>query len=617
MQLDDYTDLLEMERDVIGDTDLTDEKSVDLFLGNGHIGETVVIRGREQDYTFRVEPGVERGSGKQAAVYTCRGMQDQNIYAVKLYKPQMINPTELMRVLNILETYKHPNVVNVKEYGFAKVFEQSFYYVIMELYEPLNAIQYRWKNKDDEEYRSLIVSFVSEMSAALNFLNSEHKIFHGDIKPTNIMRNPRTGKLVLIDFGGAAVPDDINETGVVAVANTAKYAAPETLRDRHHINIYSEYYSVGASLAELIDGMSPANEAAVRSLYIDVKNISLYHVPANLPSYYENLLRGLLFEAGRKDEREEYRWVTPKVSEWVKLVKANRLQEATEINKVSILENVASAVVSKAESKYDFNGTVYMDLEEDEEPITFTNLTSMADVLLNIENGYWDAGIDELLNEDTFSGVQSGVKKIIRDGVTKMQSVDSDSNNGHSINAEFFKFLFAYVSNQKAFRWKNLPQVKTAEDFAIEFQAVLERIEGENGFFGEWWKNMNEPNPIKSTIFAEIFRNRVFSFYLKRAYPENKEWLEQCKKVEAIFQNCKEHYNTEEMTEMFVFTRMITKDTSYEFSSGQLYETYQEFVNDMKSMAKDVKRAEEARQITRAVQNKNGYYPSFLAWMKM
>lgn len=607
----DVTEKDNSEGFIFEETQKEDQEVTGKFFGTGSEETTVIINGKNQNYIFKNVPESKRGGGNQASIYACKGMQDNEEYVIKLYNPEAINVEKLLSVLEFLKTNKHPNVTNVIEYGDCNVLGKEYCYAIMDIYEPIDRTAYMWRNNDSAEYRNLILSFVDDMNEALRFIH-KHSVFHGDIKPNNIMINPKTKKITLIDFGGAAKGRDFSQSSIIAAAATARYSAPETVKNGQRINKYSEYYLLGVSLAELMDGIYPGDERNVKLAFGNVKNIHMYRVPANLPDYYENILRGLLFEDDDTDRRNEHRWVGEKVDAWLEAVRRNDLVRAATMN------NVPRGVVvkeEKAEDQWSFGGSLTLELGEDEVPYTFTSLTEMADEFLTVD--LWDDGIGVLLEGDSFSenNVKSDILKLINKGTERMQNVGV--NNGHSVNAEYFKFLYKYVSDKSVFCWKDLPEVKNVEDFAMELGDLLEEIQDNNGRFGEWWIDMTKENRAESTAFAEIFRNSVLSFYLNRASVGNKELIEQCKKVERIFQNLKENYTTEELVEMFTLQRMLLNDTSYEFPSGKSYDTYEEFKKDLAIMASDGKRVDEITEIIKNVKNKNGYKPAFTAWKNM
>lgn len=590
------------------DTGITNENVAENFLGEHDADEIITIHGEIQDYVFAITEKNSKGGGKQARVYVCQGSATHQRLAIKIYNISEIIMEKLVPTLDFLKNHKHMNISNVLEHGTCYIDEKEYYYAVMDLYEGLDRASYVWKNNDDEEYRGKILTFVDEINEALRFIH-KHKVFHGDIKPDNIMFDPKTNKIVLIDFGASAKAIDPTQTSVAAAGGTPYYAAPEILRNGQ-INTYSEYYSVGVSLAELIDGVLPGKENDVVRRFKETKSIRSFFVPHNLPDYYENLLKGLLYEDDDTARRREHRWIANKVDTWLADVRSYAYDKAATRNQVP-----TGMVEQKKFSEWDFGNHLTLEVGEDEVPYTFNSLTEMADAFLDVN--VWDDAINVLLDGDSFSenNVKSDILRLITKGAERMQNVNS--SNGQSINAEFFKFMFKYVSDKKRFVWKDLPQVESMEDLALYLREDLLEKQKNGGYYGKWWEYASERTKSISTIFAEIFRNKVLSFYLKRTDYPNKAVIEQCEKVEKIFMELKERYSDAEITELFLFQRMLLNQTTYEILNGEMYESLDEFTEDLRSKAYDPNRVKEANVILNSVKGEKGYYPDFVAWKKL
>jgi len=85
-------------------------------------------------------------------------------------------------------------------------------------------------------------------------------IIHKDINPSNIIWNPATGQVKLIDFGIASElhTENAEATGVNSLGGTLEYIAPEqTGRMNRSIDYRSDYYSLGVTFYELLSGVLP------------------------------------------------------------------------------------------------------------------------------------------------------------------------------------------------------------------------------------------------------------------------------------------------------------------------------------------------------------------------
>ena len=84
-------------------------------------------------------------------------------------------------------------------------------------------------------------------------------LIHGDIKPSNIVFNPQTDHLQIIDFGSSRPLSDIVAVGEIQVlAGTLSYMSPEqTGRMNRPVDWRTDFYSLGVALYELFVGQLP------------------------------------------------------------------------------------------------------------------------------------------------------------------------------------------------------------------------------------------------------------------------------------------------------------------------------------------------------------------------
>jgi serine/threonine-protein kinase len=114
------------------------------------------------------------------------------------------------------------------------------------------------------------------LAGALDHAWKKFHVFHGDIKPDNLLIRDGDGILKLADLGLAKIvgKDDL-ATDIMA---TPLYASPEViLADASNIGIKSDIYSFGIMLYELLTGKAPfrGNVESVLRQHVDKDPVPL------------------------------------------------------------------------------------------------------------------------------------------------------------------------------------------------------------------------------------------------------------------------------------------------------------------------------------------------------
>lgn len=104
-----------------------------------------------------------------------------------------------------------------------------------------------------------VLELALQIAQALDIIH-QHQVIHKDINPSNIVWNPTTGELKLIDFGLSVVQSRSQPTFSQnnVLEGTLAYISPEqTGRTNHAIDRRTDFYSLGVTLYELLTHQLP------------------------------------------------------------------------------------------------------------------------------------------------------------------------------------------------------------------------------------------------------------------------------------------------------------------------------------------------------------------------
>lgn len=620
------------------------------------------LPGKKQEY-YVPDLNDTRGDGKQARVVPCKGQEDGRDYILKLYFPKMVREKKLNEVLNFLVANKSPYVEDVVEHGRCQVENETYHYAIVRKYESLNRLDYAYiSNVTDRSYDRRMVGLIEQVHTGIKFLH-ENQIYHCDIKPDNIMWDRENRCAVLIDFGGSArakKPDETIHmeepsfweaersrfTNPVEAAAVTKEYLPREARGGREMTKRVDYYSFGVSMAELINGEYPGNRDALEERVGVVTGLRFMYLAKQVPSYYRQLLLGLLFEDEDIAKNRKYRWNAEMVERWIQLIKQGKDGEALRlpVEPEDWAPTPAAEVPQErtGRQEYRFKDGIYLELGLQRDPPVYYNLQEMADDLAQS----WEEGIEILKHEgeenniDIFEAnkVDGDLRKVILKTGKTMRAVAEkikksveagNGGTGESVEAEYAKFLYKFVSDKSIFRWRTFPNVRDKVTFGAKLLTTLRNYEQTQYQFGEWWSvignrqsRRSEPNKLKDqdgdlVNLAEIFYNNVFSTYLRQSGEKNQQLLAQCKTVEKLFEQRKALYTYKELAEMYLLAYLLIEKKDYDAANNKSYDTLSELVQDMDACVSDPLRIQEIEQVWVGVKNKEDYKPEFQAWMKL
>ncbi len=239
-------------------------------------------------YGRRYQTGKMLGQGGMGSVYEAIDRLTGKTIALKrvtgLTENQNFNSPDdslnfrlaLAREFKVLASLRHPNIINVLDYGFD---EQRQPYITMELLEnAANFVEAARAQPPDQQINPLI-----QLLQALAYLH-RRGILHHDLKPSNVLVT-NDGHVKVLDFGLAVEPEKAEGD----VVGTLAYMAPEVIQGREPTTAI-DLYAVGVIAYEIFSGKHPfdtdnAQKLLQEVLFSDPDLTTLYsqtrHFPIN------------------------------------------------------------------------------------------------------------------------------------------------------------------------------------------------------------------------------------------------------------------------------------------------------------------------------------------------
>lgn len=159
------------------------------------------------------------------------------------------------RELQIMRVLSHPNVVDLRSFFYTSGEKKDEVYLNLVLeYVPETVYRAtRHHTKVKQTMPMLLVKlYMYQIMRSLAYIHSLG-ICHRDIKPQNLLLDPRTGVLKLCDFGSAKVlvPGEPN----VSYICSRYYRAPELIFGATNYTTNIDIWSTGCVMAELMQGL--------------------------------------------------------------------------------------------------------------------------------------------------------------------------------------------------------------------------------------------------------------------------------------------------------------------------------------------------------------------------
>jgi serine/threonine protein kinase len=252
----------------------------------------------------------ELGRGGMGTVYLATHVGTERPVAVKVIAPQYMERAEFIerfrREARAAGRLRHPNVVDVTDFGFSDTSEGRVAYLVMEYLDGCTLGEIL------EEEKSLPINWTLDIiEEVCSAVEEAHKqgIIHRDLKPDNIWLEPnqRGGHTVkVLDFGIAKLEDTVaheNSNPALAFAELQGYQAIPTFVSANDTTIATDRpVTIGGEAATM--ALAPDTNTAISdaSTIIDNKSFTESRTailaPAAEPLDQENTGTKLISQAG-------------------------------------------------------------------------------------------------------------------------------------------------------------------------------------------------------------------------------------------------------------------------------------------------------------------------------
>jgi serine/threonine protein kinase len=193
------------------------------------------------------------GEGGMGVVYLGAREDLASVAAIKILRDAWLSPARRERFLfeqRTLAQLNHPSIAKLFD---ADTLPDGTPWFAMEYVEGLPLNEYCTRNQLTVPQR---LQLLMQVALAVQHAH-QHAVIHRDLKPSNILVTA-DGAIKLLDFGIAKPLDSEEQTQTGLRLLTPAYAAPEQLRGEA-VGVYTDVYSLGVLLRELLPGPLPAD----------------------------------------------------------------------------------------------------------------------------------------------------------------------------------------------------------------------------------------------------------------------------------------------------------------------------------------------------------------------
>ncbi|HLO48194.1 MAG TPA: protein kinase, partial [Kamptonema sp.] len=242
-------------------------------------------------------------TGTRTLVYRGIRTSDQQPVVIKILRNKYPKFNELIQFRNQYSIAKNLDFPHIVKLQTLEVYHNS-YALVMEDFGGISLSTYlNLIGNDSPKYKSLpLVEFFNialQLTDILHYLY-QNRVIHKDIKPANILIQPETKQVKLIDFSiSSLLPRETQEIqNANVLEGTLAYLSPEqTGRMNRGIDYRSDFYSLGVTCYELLTGELPfVSEDAMELVHCHLAKqpIPIHQINSQIPLVLSEIVSKLM-----------------------------------------------------------------------------------------------------------------------------------------------------------------------------------------------------------------------------------------------------------------------------------------------------------------------------------
>ena len=232
---------------------------------------------------------------------------DNQAVIVKVLKQDYPTPAELTRYKQEYEIIRNLNVDGVVKAFSLETYQKTLAIILEDFGGSSLRILMAQRKFSLSEFLQIAIQITESLGAI-----HAASIIHKDINPSNIVFNPETGQLKIIDFGIATQFSRSNPTlkNPHILEGTLAYMSPEqTGRMNHSLDYRTDFYSLGVSCYELLTNQLPFETGDAMELvhcHLAKQPLPPFQINSAIPQLVSDIVMKLL--AKNPEDRYQSTW---------------------------------------------------------------------------------------------------------------------------------------------------------------------------------------------------------------------------------------------------------------------------------------------------------------------